>query len=289
MFVVQQKGQALVEGVIALTFVIVPLLILLPYLSKMTEVQHRVSEAAQYTSWERTVWKNSRPSLFPNTNSHHVALMQEQDIALSIPWRFYQKNGQLISSANTNEWDWDDRIHPLLKSQTSQTSERTSNENLLSLTDENITDGELSRFEREEISGKTPGSIGRAVDNMVGLLSFTGFSLERKPYYQTEVSTKLQNHYIEPFDELNLRFKGNSALMASGWNAGGIDHAEKRVKKLVLTTVLDNGVVRTIQRLAGIIPFGEELKPSSLKFGYVAPNILPENRLCRYGTENCGG
>jgi len=88
---------------------------------------------------------------------------------------------------------------------------------------------------------------------------------------------------------LNLRFKGNSALMASGWNAGGIDHADKRVKKLVLTTVLDNGLVSLVQRIGGIIPFGKELKSSSLKFGHVAPNILPENRLCRYGTENCGG
>lgn len=283
---VNEKGQALVEGSIALSFVIVPLLLLLPYMSKMTEVQHRVSEAAQYTSWERTVWKDSRPSLLPNNGSHHSALMQEGALAMSVPWRFYQKNGLLISSENRNEWDWDENVHPLLKSQTTQNS---SNDNLLSLTDENIADGEFSRFERTERSGKTPGSIGSTVDNMVGLLSFTGFRLERKPYYQTEVSTKLQNHYIEPFDKLNLRFKGNSALMASGWNAGGIDHAEKRVKKLVLTTVLDNGLVRLVQRIGGVIPFGKELKTNSLKFGHVAPEILPENRLCRYGTENCGG
>ncbi|MGI2171406.1 hypothetical protein ACROAE_14650 [Shewanella sp. MF05960] len=283
---VEQKGQALVEGAIALTFVIIPLLILLPYMSKMTEVQHRVSEAAQYTSWERTVWKNSRPSLLPNNSSHHSAIMPENDIAMRIPWRFYQKNGLLISSENRNEWDWDENIHPLLKSQTTRNS---SNDNLLSLTDENITDGEFSRFERTERSGKTPGSIGSTIDYAVGLLSFTGLNLDRTPYYETDVSIKLQNHYLEPFDQLNLSFKGNSALMASGWNAGGIDHAEKRVKKLVLTTVLDNGLVRLVQRIGGFIPFGKELRTNSLKFGHVAPEILPENRLCRYGTENCGG
>ncbi|GGP72612.1 hypothetical protein GCM10009347_41620 [Shewanella algicola] len=280
------KGQALVEGVIALTFVIVPLLILLPYMSKMTEVQHRVSEAAQYTSWERTVWKDSRPSLLPNNRSHHSAIMHENDIAIDIPWRFYQKNGVLINSQNQTEWDWSENIHPLLKSQTAKNS---SNKVLLSLTDENVTDGELSRFERKERSGKTPGSIGSTIDSMVGLLSFTGFNLDKSPYYQTEVSTKLQNHYLEPFDQLNLSFKGNSALMASGWNASGGEHAEKRVKKLVLTSVLDNGLVRLVQRIGGFIPFGKELKTNSLKFGHVDSDVLPENRLCRYGSENCGG
>jgi len=52
---------------------------------------------------------------------------------------------------------------------------------------------------------------------------------------------------------------------------------------------MDVGVIRTAQRLVGIIPFGKELKPNRLKLGFVKPDVLPSNRLCTYGTKNCGG
>lgn len=282
------SGQALVESAIGFSFVIIPLLLLLPFLSKMTGVQHRAQEASHYTAWERTVWKENQPSQLPSTrNGIFLAKKTEPELAINIPWRFYQKNGQKITSEIAENWDWNGKVHPLLKHQvvknsTSQTVLAPSNEN----PDNNKA---FDRFTRSSEGGKVPGSLAGLVGQAVGFLSFTGFSLERDQFYRTQITTKLENHYIAPFDKLNLEFTNKSALLASGWNAGGSLHVKNRVENLVLTKHMDISVMRTVQRLIGFLPFGKELHPNNLKLGHIEPDALPQNRLCTYGTANCGG
>ncbi|WP_144211108.1 hypothetical protein [Shewanella donghaensis] len=280
-------GQALVESIVGFSFVIVPIMLLFPFLSKMTGIQHRAQEAAHYTAWERTVWKESRPSRFPSRSGLYIAQQTEPEVAKSIPWRFYQKNGHKISSDITTDWSWNDNVHPLLKHQVFQ-GER-SNTIVASTQDEPVNHDEYDRFSRESRGGRLPGSIAGAVGQAVGFLSFTGFSLERDQFYRTQVTTNLEKHYMAPFNELDLSFSNNSAILASGWNAGGPMHVNDRVKRLVLTNYMDNGVIQTAQSLIGLIPFAKEIRPSSLRLGHVDANALPDNRLCTYGTESCGG
>ena len=283
----KQQGQALIESVIGISYVVIPLLILLPFMAKMGVVKHKAQQASHYSAWERTVWKERRPSRLPRRTGLYLAQKSELDTAKQIPWRFYQHDGNKLTSRTTAQWDWNSKVHPTLKHQVRQNQNA---ETMLKSNQQNPTDSnELDRFTRTHSGGRLPGTIGSAVGRAIGLLSFTGFSLERDQFYRTNISANIENLYLAPFDNINLNFQSNSALLASGWNAAGPYHVKNRVKRLVLTNYMDNGVIRTAQSLLGILPFGKELRPSRLKLGYVDPDVLPLNRLCTYGTTNCGG
>ncbi|KVX01523.1 hypothetical protein [Shewanella frigidimarina] len=283
----RNKGQALVESVIGFSFVIVPIMLLFPFLSKMTGVQHRVQESSHYTAWERTVWKESQPSRLPSSGGVYLAKQTELELAKYLPWRFYQKNSQKINSEIDEGWDWEDKVHPLLKHQVSVNN--VAKTVLASGQETPENNDEFDRFSREVRGGEVPGTLAGLVGNALSVLSVADFSLEQNQFYQAKVMTKLEHNYIKPFDELELEFSSNSALLASGWNAAGSSHMKNRIERLVLTNFMDNSVIRTAQDLVSVVPFAKELNSDSLKLGHVDPNILPNNRLCTYGTENCGG
>ncbi|MCL2913859.1 hypothetical protein L2725_08640 [Shewanella corallii] len=283
----KQKGQSLVEMSVAVAFVVIPLLVLLPFISKLTGMQHRADQAAHYTAWERTVWYNSAPSRMPNVSGVYAARRTETDIAKQLPWRIYQRDGNALFTTSQREWSWQENLHPMLRV---QLGERGQLEPLLADATENAPDeDELAKFTGLQSSGsQLPGSLGRAVGTAVNLLSFTGFRLEQDQFYQTRVESQLEQLDLEPFDELTLNISGNSALLATGWNAAGPHHLKNRSERLVLTNYMNNGVIRWAQRLLGILPFGRELRPSSLKLGHLEPDVLPQNRLCNYGSRDCG-
>lgn len=68
------SGQAMTETVIAMSFVLIPLFLLIPLLGKYIDIQHTTIQAARYEAWEYTVWyrKNTeKPSgvKYRNSNS----------------------------------------------------------------------------------------------------------------------------------------------------------------------------------------------------------------------------
>jgi hypothetical protein len=282
----KQQGQALVESVIGLTFVIIPLLLLLPFMSKVTGIQHRAAQASHYSAWERTVWKESLPSKWQNRSGLFAARRTDSQIATQIPWRLYQQDGIKLSSTN-DQWSWETSVHPMLRHVIKQGKGQSTL--LKAKQSQSSNDTELARLSHDQDGGNLPGKVGKAVEQAIGLLSFTGFSLETDQFYRTKVNTNLENMTIKPFDSLDLNFSSDSALLASGWNAAGPYHVKSRVENLVLTNYMDVGVIRTAQGLLGILPFGKELRTDSLQLGLVKPDVLPENRLCTYGVENCGG
>ncbi len=282
-----QKGQALIETIIGLSFVIIPLLLLLPYLSKVAGVQHRAEQASHYSAWERTVWKNTAPSRLPSRNGIYLAKKTEVDLTTQIPARFYGQNKVRINS-ESQQWDWKKDVHFLLKHQVDSDGKSVSlikqEQNTTSSSSQNDPLGHGNH------GGKIPdGGINRVIGTALGLFDFVGFSLERDQFYRTNISSKLENLHFEEFNNLDLDITSNSALLASGWNGAGPEHVKNRVERLVLTNYMNNGVIRTAQRIIGFLPFGKELKPRSLKLGHVEPDKLPSNRLCTYGTRSCGG
>lgn len=288
----QQSGQALAETVVGLTFAIVPLLLLVPLMGKIAGVQHRATEAAQYSAWERTVWRVSAPPNNSTGDGSHVAIRTQARIAKDLPQRFYAKDGQLLvseQSSNAERWDWERDSHPLLQAQWQHDG---SNSSLLKAPEQqrqanNSSNTSSPRLLTSESTGKVPRTTGSdIVSGSLNLLSLTGFTLDRDQYYQTSVSSSLVRYYMPPFNELDLVPHSSAALLASGWNANGGKHAHNQVRQLVWMRQFDNGVMDVLQVGAGYI--ARELKPSSLKFGYVDENVLPANKLCTYGTSNCG-
>ncbi|WP_341503838.1 hypothetical protein [Gallaecimonas sp. GXIMD4217] len=291
----RQKGQALVESVVAMAFVTVPLTLLLPLLSKTADIQHRTQQASRYTAWERTVWLQRRPSDMPGGRGYFYASRSEQDIARQLPWRIFQQAGQPLSTSQPERWSWQDKLYPSLKHLVKQGSSLTP---LLAANSDDTEDNdELGRFSRAQSRGGLPGSLGGLTEKAVDLLSLTKFKLDTREYYRTQVNTRMEPLYLNPFTGkeaegypvVNLTFSGQNALLAQGWNAGGPKHLQNRVKRLVPTTWLDTGFIRTAQNTLGLLPVAKELRTSSLKLGHVDVEALPSHHLCTYGTANCGG
>ncbi|WP_108946184.1 hypothetical protein [Shewanella halifaxensis] len=288
-YTTRQAGQALIESAVGLSFVIIPLLMVMPFMAKVSGLQHKSQQASHYSAWERTVWKENRPSRLPSRSGLYIAQKSEVDSAQQIPWRFYQKDGIKLNSNPSTQWDWNNSVHPLLRHPTQQNQLSQTLLKATQANQQNQVNNELARFSRTHAGERLPGNIGSAVGRAVGLLSFTGFSLETDQFYRASVGANIENFHIKPFDSLNLSLNGNSALLASGWNAGGPYHVKNRVERLVLTNYMNIAPIRTAQSILGILPFGKEIRPNRLKLGHVDPNALPTNRLCTYGTANCGG
>jgi hypothetical protein len=51
------------------------------------------------------------------------------------------------------------------------------------------------------------------------------------------------------------------------------------VKSLVLSSLLDNGAIKTAQSIAGWLPFAKEFRPDWLELGKVEPDVVPSHRL----------
>jgi hypothetical protein len=51
-----QRGQAMVEALIACALVLVPLFLAIPIIAKYLDIRSHVVQAARYAAWERTVW-----------------------------------------------------------------------------------------------------------------------------------------------------------------------------------------------------------------------------------------
>jgi Tfp pilus assembly protein PilV len=67
-----QRGQAMVESLVAAMFVLVPLFLAISVVGKFANVQHTADAAARYATWERTVWYESSTSNFEKNNGTNV-------------------------------------------------------------------------------------------------------------------------------------------------------------------------------------------------------------------------
>jgi Flp pilus assembly protein TadG len=67
-----QRGQAMVEFLVAAMFVLVPLFLAISVVGKFANVQHTADAAARYATWERTVWYESSTSNFEKNNGTNV-------------------------------------------------------------------------------------------------------------------------------------------------------------------------------------------------------------------------
>ena len=63
-----QRGQAMVEFLVAAMFFLVPLFLAISALGKFIDVQHATDMAARYAAWERTVWYEQGASNFYSIN-----------------------------------------------------------------------------------------------------------------------------------------------------------------------------------------------------------------------------
>ena len=73
----QPNGQALTETLVAL-IVLVPILLLIPYLGKYLDVKHKTEDSARYVLWERTIFSDPGSSWQSGENQKSDARLKNE-------------------------------------------------------------------------------------------------------------------------------------------------------------------------------------------------------------------
>ena len=107
-----------------------------------------------------------------------------------------------------------------------------------------------------------------------------GLDLDTTGYRKAAVEMPLEDPDQAWIPASNLSMKHHYVLLDNAWNAASPSQAKSRVKNMVPTDLLDNGVIRTGLNLVGsIFP---EIRSDNLEFGKVDVEVAPCQRLSTY-------
>ncbi|MEM5551764.1 hypothetical protein HJP15_12355 [Pseudoalteromonas sp. NEC-BIFX-2020_002] len=291
-----QKGQSIVELSIFITFIIAPLMLLLPYFSKIIEAKHYSDMSSRYIAWERTAWLERTPGNWSG-NRATLAIKNSVKVHKEVPWRILKgHNSNIFSDTADQEWKKDDAAVYLKFNQGSQTSEEFL---LAEFNPEEDDTNNHVYFDPKSSNKSVPGAAASLISAALSVLSIGNFSVEKKGYYEANHKIQITSHklleFINEDDQENppnanaevenkrphqfeLPIESKTYLIASGWNAGGQRHNEKRVRSLVPSSLLDAGIINTLRDGLSQVPIAKRLKSNYLKFGYIKIDELPNSR-----------
>lgn len=280
----KNDGQAMVELLIAATFVLVPLFLAIPLLGKYLDMRAAAVQTARYAAWERTVWYGGAA-------------------ASSLGWLGVSRSWQ----ANAKS---DNQIRNELGARLlSETDERDA----FSSTDRDAGDFKRGRkmlwqdrnqqallanysdIESAVINKNAPGTVNKIVKPIADLAATLGpFVLETKGEYAATVATDVRAIDYDRFiaTDSKIKFRETNVLLANGWSAAGpegkisptsatMTGVRRQVKGLVPTSLLstDNKVLGVpimeyvLTGLSAVLPEVSKFEP-----GKVEPDLIPPDR-----------
>lgn len=116
-----QRGQAMIEALIASALVLVPLFLAIPVIAKYMDIRSTTVQAARYAAWERTVWFGGdaaitmgQDTLISSSNQWSANAKPDDNIRLEIGKRLLSDNGTAAFSNNDTSGGnsrqfWNDR------------------------------------------------------------------------------------------------------------------------------------------------------------------------------------
>jgi len=215
-----QRGQALVEFLIAASLLLVPLFFMISYVAKYHDMQAATIQAARYAAWERTVYFGSGDWASGTATKSDAAIQNE------IRSRFLSARGTGFANPTTeNNSIWSDHAGEPI----------------------------LGTWSQASSSAQTPGTgdyvlvkVKDIIATIGKVLGADGFKLDMKSLYAAEVSvTPANSNAISrifagadgSFSLLTLTEK--NVMVANGWSANGKTFVEKQTGSLALTNVFD--------------------------------------------------
>lgn len=266
-YLVQQRGQAMVEMIIVSSFIAM-IFLAIWYLGKFHDIQASTIQAARYSAWERTV----RPPSFGDSK------LEEHTRARLFHWNtdaFKSADGMGGGSAwGIQSEVWKDHL------------------------------GEQRLFDKPSdvtvhtISGELPGKAASFIAEVMGTLTESlaavsgGEKLPEGGLYTSTVSVKLNNvaSLPAPLNDLNLTLTETSSLITDNWDANSPSQVAERTR--VFTGVgLFHRITPVIKAASYLLV---PLEPAFRHFepGQICPDIVPADRvtgsnLPAYGGAQC--
>jgi hypothetical protein len=255
-----QRGQALVEFLIAASLLLVPLFFMISYVAKYHDMQAATIQAARYAAWERTVYFGS------GDWASGTATKSDATIQNEIRSRFLSARGTGFANPTTeNNSIWSDHAGEPI----------------------------LGTWSQASPSAQTPGTgdyvlvkVKDIIATIGKVLGADGFKLDMKSLYSAEVSvTPANSNAISrifagadgSFSLLTLTEK--NVMVANGWSANGKTFVEKQTGSLALTNVFDRDPLSTVLDYAktGLKVFYPEF--GGLDLGKMQVDNVPGDRV----------
>ena len=255
-----QRGQALVEFLIAASLLLVPLFFMISYVAKYHDMQAATIQAARYAAWERTVYFGS------GDWASGTATKSDATIQNEIRSRFLSARGTGFANPTTeNNSIWSDHAGEPI----------------------------LGTWSQASPSAQTPGTgdyvlvkVKDIIATIGKVLGADGFKLDMKSLYSATVSvTPANSNAISrifagadgSFSLLTLTEK--NVMVANGWSANGKTFVEKQTGSLALTNVFDRDPLSTVLDYAktGLKVFYPEF--GGLDLGKMQVDNVPGDRV----------
>lgn len=255
-----QRGQALVEFLIAASLLLVPLFFMISYVAKYHDMQAATIQAARYAAWERTVYFGS------GDWASGTATKSDATIQNEIRSRFLSARGTGFANPTTeNNSIWSDHAGEPI----------------------------LGTWSQASPSAQTPGTgdyvlvkVQGVIETIGKVIGADGFKLDMKSLYSATVSvTPANSNAISrifagadgSFSLLTLTEK--NVMVANGWSANGKTFVEKQTGSLALTNVFDRDPLSTVLDYAktGLKVFYPEF--GGLDLGKMQVDNVPGDRV----------
>ena len=249
----RQGGQAMAEFS-AMLIVFVPLILIVPLMGKISDMNQSTIQASRYAAWERTVAAHSAKS--------EVVLNAEARR------RFFGNTDAFIKT-NEGPIDGDDYRNVLWRDHRG---------------DWLLAHNEWANVGTEERA--TPGWAASATGSAIRL-AYPG--LNEDGYYHANIGVNVGSSNVQPFDQgKDCNGTGGNAvftcinrknvILADTWSASSPGQVRDRVQeRLPMHMIRD---IKTLTDLFSWIPLMKELK--GFQPGYVAPDVVPQDRLSIY-------
>ena len=262
----------MVELVIVAGFVLVPLFLAIPLISKYLDMRSSAVQAARYAAWERTVWYDASGDFakFNKPNSKSAAAIRAEIAARMLYDRKATKVIQdtdktATTFVNGTSTMWED-------------NEGTPYLDKFAQLDSKVT----STSPKKDVAGKVLSIIGK-----VKVGSWAGFvpPLPSNTLAVANVTLKNAAATSGSYQRLwsqstawnGIDFKATGAILSNTWSNNGRDATEETLETMVPTAqTLGKTVVRAAQ--IGIAKW-DLTPPAEIDIGRIAPDVVPKDRL----------
>jgi hypothetical protein len=304
----KQRGQAMIETLVAATLVLVPLFLAIPIIAKYQDIRSHVVQGARYAAWERTVWFGgaaAAPMGFGSSktlsNKWSANAKSDDDIRAEIGHRILSKSTGGFNTASDKG---------TTSSLTGHDTWRDRRGNTMLQSYSNI----AGSYDNET----APGLINDVFEPLMKIAAVvSSFTLDTKAQYTAtlgltvrEVAFNGQPWAVPPQQALSEKYPGDflvsnrslnfsekNVIVANGWSANGPGSFDEfnssdpdisgrisvynQVRGLTPSSILKpkSGVFKTVLDVLNVIAliFFPEL--STLDLGRIEVDRVPADRL----------
>lgn len=263
------KGQGMVGLAVASVFVLVPMAIGIPYMAKVSDARHKLYEASRYSAWERTVYYRAGASYNRKTDDAVMREINRRVFGLANEPVDTVKDRQSVAlntfkvdpMLQTYEYGGGGTVTPILQ----PANQTTNSYNRVGM-----------------VVRPQSGRLSRVTNRIAG----RGLNLDRSGIQVHDVTMELTKIPQLPLRAGRFEATSRNAMLNGSWNANGPNDVRNRLRNVIASRLLNNGIVRGIQNLGGTVGF-RDVRTNSLQWGRVDPDRVACQRLVGASTNRC--